>query len=262
MSIALTRHPAVRHPAAPEKRLVVAGSLSVSGTRRALDVLVSAVLLVLTAPLVLVAMAAILVTDGRPVFFRQPRTGEDGRAFPVLKLRSMRTCSGPRGAGVTTTGDDRVTPVGRVLRRTSIDELPQLWHVLRGQMTLVGPRPESVDLARRYPPSCRIVLTARPGLTGPAQLAYRERAAVPPDGRDVESWYLETLVPLRAQADLDYLCSPTLANTVRYLLRTAAFVTGLRDYERAVDKAPAPRTVTGSHRALTHSPVVRSNSKL
>ena len=151
-----------------------------------------------------------------------------------------------------------------MLRRTSVDELPQLLHVLRGQMTLVGPRPESVDLARRYPASCRPVLSARPGLTGPAQLAYRERCAVPPSDWDVESWYLQVLVPLRAQADLEYLCRPTLRHTVRYLLRTAAFVLGVRDYERTVEKSvrSVDRTVIGSDGALRHSPELRSNSKM
>ena len=197
--------------------------------RRCLDVVVAPLLLLAAAPVVAVAAAAVLLADGRPVFYRQQRIGQDGRPFSLVKLRSM---SVQTGAGVTAVGDPRITRVGAVLRRTSLDELPQLWHVLRGQMTLVGPRPESESLARRYPESCRAVLTARPGLTGPAQLRYRERSALPPPGwTDVEQWYLRVLVPLRVQADLSYLQRPTLRATLRYLRLTALFVLGLVDLQ-------------------------------
>src|SRR5262249_3198709 len=159
-------------------------------------------LLLLALPVLALAAALILATDRGPVVFRQQRLGENGRPFTLVKLRSMRVGGGPE---VTTSSDDRVTPVGRMLRRTSIDELPQLCDVVRGEMTLAGPRPESVSLAARYPASCRVVLQARPGLTGPAQLRFRERTAVPPPGWDVEQWYLQRLVPLRVAGDLDYL---------------------------------------------------------
>ena len=260
MTVSRVWHPRAR-PARPAAKLLIGEDfLPVRPARRALDIVVASVLLVLTAPLVLTAMIAIAVTDGRPVLFRHLRVGEGARPFPVLKLRTMR--SRP-GSAVTTTEDARITRLGRVLRRTSVDELPQLVHVLQGRMTLVGPRPETVELAARYPASSRPLLAARPGLTGPAQLAYRERSAVPPPGWDVESWYLEVLVPLRAQADLDYVCRPTLRHTVLYLFRTAAFVVGLRDYQRAIEwpARSEGRIVTGSEGALTHSPVVRSNSK-
>jgi len=99
-------------------------------------------------------------------------------------------------------------------------------------MTLVGPRPESLALADRYPVGCRQILLARPGLTGPAQLRYRERSAVPPPGWvDVEGWYLDVVVPARVQADLDYLRRPTLRATVHQLVVTALFVLGLVDVQ-------------------------------
>ncbi|NUS52805.1 MAG: sugar transferase [Nocardioidaceae bacterium] len=209
------------------------GTTGVGAARRTLDVLGAALLLVLTAPVLLVAALAVLVGDGRPVCYRQPRVGEAGRVFAVLKLRTMR--AGAPGAAVTADGDPRITRVGAVLRRTSVDELPQLWNVLRGLMTLVGPRPESVALARRYPAACRPVLAHRPGLTGPAQLSYRERSAVPPAGwADAEAWYLTVVVPLRIEADLEYLHRPTLVATLRYLLLTALFVVGLADLQRPV----------------------------
>jgi lipopolysaccharide/colanic/teichoic acid biosynthesis glycosyltransferase len=201
--------------------------------RRLLDVLFGSLLLLLASPLLTVVAVLVLVTSGRPVLFHQTRVGENGRPFSLYKFRTMRmVASGPE---VTAAMDARITPLGAILRRTGIDELPQLWHVLRGQMTLVGPRPESAALAARYPTECRPVLLTRPGLTGPAQLQYRERSAVPPDGRtDVESWYLEVLVPLRVAADREYLDRPTIGRTLYYLVVTALFVVGLADLQRPV----------------------------
>ena len=211
--------------------------------RRCLDVVVAALLLLAAAPVLAMAAGLVLLADGRPVLYRQQRIGQGGRPFSLVKLRSM---SAQTGADVTAEGDPRITRVGAVLRRTSLDELPQLWHVLRGQMTLVGPRPESESLARRYPRSCRSVLTARPGLTGPAQLRYRERSALPPAGwGDVESWYLQVLVPLRVQADLDYLRRPTLRVTLRYLWLTALFVIGVVDLQAPAVPRAAQATPEG-----------------
>ena len=219
----------------------------VSLGRRSLDLVLGGTALVLALPLLLVAAAAILLLDGRPLLHRAVRVGEGGYPFVVPKLRTMR--QDPSGPGVTAAGDARITSLGRVLRRLSIDELPQLWCVVRGRMTLVGPRPESAELAARYPAPCRPVLLERPGLTGPAQLRYRERSATPPPGWDVERWYLEVLVPLRVRADLDFLGRATVRETVRWLVMTGLFVTGLRDpSEPPVDgplgsrAATAPRT--------------------
>jgi len=224
-------------------------SFRVGPGRRAVDVAASAVLVLLTAPLVLVAAVLILLTDGRPVLFRQERVGEDGVPFRLTKLRTMRAAPAGGAAEVTATGDPRITRLGAALRRTSIDELPQLWHVLTGRMTLVGPRPESVGLAARYPESCRPVLLARPGLTGPAQLRYREASAVPPAGwTDVEGWYLDVVVPLRVAADLEYLRRPTVGATLRLLLVTALFVVGLADVQATAqvpDQRPRQRAAEG-----------------
>ncbi|MEU4396543.1 sugar transferase [Kribbella sp. NPDC023855] len=208
-----------------------AGQYGVGGSRRILDICVTLLSSVLVLPLIAIVAIGILLSDGRPVFFRQSRVGENARRFTMYKLRTMRVAaSGPE---VTAESDVRVTRLGAFLRRTSIDELPQLWHVLTGQMTLVGPRPESDALARRYPESCRPILLARPGLTGPAQLRYREKSVVPPASwPDVESYYLQVLVPLRVAADQEYLHRPTLRRTFHYLLLTALFIAGLTDTQR------------------------------
>jgi lipopolysaccharide/colanic/teichoic acid biosynthesis glycosyltransferase len=224
-----------RHHHVPDEKMVLSDqSFGVSRARRAIDVLAGAVLVTLTAPVVLVAALLIVLTDGRPVLFRQERLGEGGKPFRLTKLRTMRAAQS--GTAVTAEGDPRITRVGAFLRRTSIDELPQLWHVLSGRMTLVGPRPESVELAAGYPASCRAVLLARPGLTGPAQLRYRERSALPPAGwEDVEGWYLNVVVPLRVEADLEYLRRPTLGATLRMMVVTALFVVGLADVQATVE---------------------------
>ncbi len=216
----------------------------VSPGRRALDIVASAIGLVLAAPLIAAAALLILLADGRPVFFTQARVGQGGRPFAMYKLRSMRAST--TGSGVTTSTDPRITGVGKALRALSVDELPQLWHVLRGQMTLVGPRPESVALARRYPVSCRFVLQARPGLTGPAQLMFREASATPPVGwPDPETWYLTVLVPLRTQTDLGYLRRPNLRQTVRWLLATVLLVVGLGKGRTDID--PVPHSTDVAH---------------
>jgi lipopolysaccharide/colanic/teichoic acid biosynthesis glycosyltransferase len=200
------------------------------------------VALVSVPVLLILGLAALLIlmTDGRPVMFSQIRIGERGRAFTLYKLRTMRASQA--GPTVTAQFDPRITPVGALLRRLSIDELPQLWHVLRGQMTLVGPRPESEQLAKRYPQPYRSVLLARPGLTGPAQLYYRERSALPPPGWDVEAWYLTVLVPLRVRADREYLDRPTIRLTVGLLAQTALWLVGMADLQRSVAGQTAPGT--------------------
>jgi lipopolysaccharide/colanic/teichoic acid biosynthesis glycosyltransferase len=200
------------------------------------------VALVSVPVLLIIGLAAllVLVTDGPPVMFSQTRIGERGRPFTLYKLRTMR--SSAAGPAVTAQTDPRITPVGALLRRLSIDELPQLWHVLCGQMTLVGPRPESEELAERYPQTYRNVLLARPGLTGPSQLYYRERSALPPPGWDVEAWYLTVLVPLRVVADREYLDRPTLRLTVGLLIQTALWLVGIADLQRSVVRQTALET--------------------
>lgn len=199
----------------------------VSSGRRALDVVVAGSALVLLSPLLLLLAVVVRLSGPGPVVFRQRRITTGGREFTIYKFRTMRTDG--VGPSVTRSGDARVTRPGRFMRRTSLDELPQLVNVLRGEMTLVGPRPETPDLAARYPAEAQWVLELTPGVTGPAQISMRDDVALQGSDVDVESWYLGNVVPRRVAVDLTFLARPTVAATVGVLARTARYlVTGRR----------------------------------
>jgi lipopolysaccharide/colanic/teichoic acid biosynthesis glycosyltransferase len=158
---------------------------------RAADVALAGLGLVLTSPLLAAAAVAIRLEDGGPVLFRQTRVGKDGEDFGLLKLRSMSVGAEHVGAGFAVDrGDSRITRVGRVLRRTSVDELPQLWNVLRGDMSVIGPRPTLRYQVDRYNDRQRRRLEVRPGLTGWAQV--NGRATLSWDDRiELDVWYVE-----------------------------------------------------------------------
>jgi lipopolysaccharide/colanic/teichoic acid biosynthesis glycosyltransferase len=180
--------------------------------------------MLLLAPLMLLIALLIRLLDGGPVLYRQIRLGEGATPFTLYKFRSMRP--GAPGPEVTSRDDVRVTRLGQFLRRTSLDELPQLFNVLRGDMTLVGPRPEPVAIAERYPESCRCIFSYRPGLTGPTQLRLRYAHALGVDQEDMERYYLETLVPERVRCDFSYLIDPSLTATLKILWDTVRYLLG------------------------------------
>jgi lipopolysaccharide/colanic/teichoic acid biosynthesis glycosyltransferase len=158
---------------------------------RALDVAGAGAVLLVTSPLIGLAALAVKLEDGGPVFYRQTRVGRAGRDFELLKLRTMVVDAEKQGAGYAIAqGDSRITRSGRLLRRLSIDELPQLWNVLRGEMSLVGPRPTLRYQVERYDERQRHRLDVKPGLTGWAQV--NGRASLPWDERiEFDLWYIE-----------------------------------------------------------------------
>jgi lipopolysaccharide/colanic/teichoic acid biosynthesis glycosyltransferase len=179
--------------------------------RRAVDIVVSGAVLVLTAPLLLAAMVAVRLESPGPVLYRQRRSGLHGHPFDVLKLRTMVTGAENIGAGLAINEDDpRITRVGRLLRRTSLDELPNLINVLRGEMSLIGPRPTLPVQVEQYTERQRGRLAIKPGITGWAQV--NGRASLP--------W------PERIELDLYYIEHRSLALDMKILRRSVAMVLG------------------------------------
>jgi lipopolysaccharide/colanic/teichoic acid biosynthesis glycosyltransferase len=177
--------------------------------RRLLDIVLSAAALVLTAPLLLTAVIAIKLESRGPALYRQRRSGLDGRAFDMLKLRTMVDGAEHIGAGLAVnSGDSRITRVGALLRRTSLDELPNLLNVLRGEMSLVGPRPTLPAQVAQYTPRQRERLSVKPGITGWAQI--NGRASLP--------W------SERIELDLHYVEHRSLLLDLQILARTPALV--------------------------------------
>jgi lipopolysaccharide/colanic/teichoic acid biosynthesis glycosyltransferase len=169
---------------------------------RVADVVLAGIGLTLAAPILGVAAAVIKLTDTGPVLYRQRRVGRDGEEFELLKLRTMVVGAETMGAGAAVDrGDSRITSAGRVLRRLSIDELPQLWNVVRGEMSVIGPRPTLAYQVERYTPRQRRRLEVKPGLTGWAQV--HGRAKLPWDERiELDVWYVEHRSP---RVDLEIL---------------------------------------------------------
>jgi len=175
---------------------------------RAADVAVAGLGLALAGPFLAAAALAIKLDDGGPVLFRQTRVGKDGKDFDLVKLRSMTVGAEHVGAGFAVDqGDARITRVGRVLRRLSVDELPQLWNVLRGDMSVIGPRPTLRYQVDRYTDRQRRRLEVRPGITGLAQV--NGRATLAWDDRiELDVWYVDNRSPL---VDLKILLRTPLA---------------------------------------------------
>lgn len=186
--------------------------------KRALDVLASGLGLLALSPLLAVLAVAVAASSPGPVLFRQVRVGRGGRPFHILKFRSMR--HGTAGPAVTASGDPRITGVGRFLRRHKLDELPQLWNVLVGEMSLVGPRPEAPRYVERYPEAYARILTVRPGLTDFAALEYRDEERILAASADPEAAYLNVVLPAKIALYQRYLAEMSLATDLRLILRT------------------------------------------
>lgn len=188
---------------------------------RALDLGLATAGLVVLAPVLGVVAVAIKASDGGPVFHRAERVGRAGRPFRLYKFRSMVPDADRTGPAVTGAADARVTPLGRWLRRTKADELPQLLNVVRGDMALVGPRPEDPRYVETYSPEQRRVLQSRPGITSPATLVYRREEEIL-TGPDWERTYVERVLPDKLAIELRYLERRSLRTDVGVLLRTLA----------------------------------------
>lgn len=172
--------------------------------KRVYDLLFSTIgLLVLGLPLLAIA-AVVKRSDNGPAFYKQQRVGRYGRLFWIWKFRTMVVNADQLGPGVTKDGDPRITRVGRFLRKTKLDELPQLWNVFRGDMSFVGPRPELPRYVERYTEAQREILRLKPGITDLATLQFRNEEDLLRKAPDVERFYLEHCVPRKIELNLIY----------------------------------------------------------
>jgi lipopolysaccharide/colanic/teichoic acid biosynthesis glycosyltransferase len=197
-------------------------------------------LLLLVAPLMLIIAAAIAAESGVPILFAHERIGLNGHRFAMLKFRKFPRTVGRNTLPLTMANDRRCTRIGALLTKTKLDELPQLWNVVRGDMALVGPRPEATDFEDCYIGPFRQILQHRPGIFGPSQAAFRAEAALFPPDQDPLIYYRELLFPAKAALDLAYYPSRTLAGDIRWVLRGLLAILGPA---RAAPIGP-PRCVT------------------
>ena len=200
-----------------ERRTLLAGTGSF---HRVFDFLCAVVGLVGLSPLFLLIAVAIKLDDGGPVFFGQDRIGRGFRPFRIWKFRSM-VPGADRGGLLTAPADSRLTPVGSQLRRYKLDELPQLFNVLLGDMQLVGARPEVERYVQLFLPQYAVLLQDRPGITDPASLAYRHEDQILSAER-MEQQYLQEILPAKLQRSLDYQRRRSFLSDLGILLRTVA----------------------------------------
>jgi lipopolysaccharide/colanic/teichoic acid biosynthesis glycosyltransferase len=170
--------------------------------------------------LVIGAIVSILIVldSPGPVLYRATRVGRSGKTFQMLKFRKMRRCA--TGSPLTMAGDERFTPIGQFLALTKLDELPQLYNVLRGEMRLVGPRPEDVAFVERYREHYDEILSVVPGITGPAAVQYASESRLLANQEDPVAYYAEHLMPLKIEIDIEYTRNRSVARDARILLAT------------------------------------------
>lgn len=188
-------------------------------SKRLLDLLVTIVLLPVALPLMAAIALWVRLDSPGPALFRQPRVGRGGRLFRIHKFRTMR--QEPGGPQITARGDARITRAGRWLRATKLDELPQLIDVLRGDMSLVGPRPEVPRYMALYPEDARrLILSVRPGITDRAAIEFRDEERLLAESHDPERTYVERIMPIKQRHYLTYVAQHSVASDLRILLDT------------------------------------------
>jgi lipopolysaccharide/colanic/teichoic acid biosynthesis glycosyltransferase len=209
--------------------------------KRCLDLAVASLLLLALFPLLLIIALIVAATSGRPVIYRANRVGRGGKSFVILKFRTMKP--GAVGPAITGREDPRITPVGAVLRRTKLDELPQLVNVLRGEMSLVGPRPEDPRFVAVYTPEQREVLTIRPGITSPAAIHYRDEETLLKAGDlNFEEVYATTIMPAKLALDLDYVRRRNFWWDVAILVQSLAVVLRVERWRAGAQGGTLPST--------------------
>lgn len=205
-----------------KKDSMVRATFYVRVGKRLFDAAFAVAGLVVTSPLLLICAVAVRASSRGPIFFCQPRVGQDGSLFRIFKFRTMVVGADRVGERLTASGDSRITAAGSWLRKTKLDELPQLLNVLRGEMSLVGPRPEVPEYVATYSEEQRRILRMKPGLTGPTALALVDEEKILAAHPDSEAFYLQTLLPRKLHQDLAYCQAVSFSQDLKLILRTLA----------------------------------------
>ena len=190
-----------------------------STPKRILDILLSITGLIIASPVMLLIALCIRIDSPGKIFFSQKRLGKNKTYFFIHKFRKFPDNWGTKGSGVTTQGDVRMTTVGAFLERTKLDELPQLWNILKGEMSFVGPRPESTRYEELFTGEYDALLNFTPGIFGPNQVAYRNESAMYPSNEDPDTFYRETLFQEKAKNDLNYFNKQTFLNDIGWIFK-------------------------------------------
>lgn len=211
---------------------------------RVLDLAFASMGLLVSAPLLAGLALAIKVDSRGPVLFRQTRIGRERRPFSLLKLRTMRVEQPRDSPQITATGDPRITRVGALLRRSKLDELPQLWNILRGDMSLVGPRPEVPRYVEVYRPQWAPLLAVRPGLTDEASLRFRDEERLLEMAHDRDRAYVEVVMPIKLELALEGVARASTLHDLGVLARTALAIVRPRRPSLETVIARAERLIT------------------
>jgi len=204
--------------------------------KRIFDTAIASLALLMLTPLLAVIALLVVATSRGSIFYWQARVGCNGRIFRLIKFRSMFVNSDREGLLITSAGDSRITPFGRILRRSKLDELPQLWNVVRGEMSLVGPRPEVPLYVDSYSAEQREVLTINPGITDPASIAYRDEENVLAGKADADLYYREVVLPHKVELNREYLRQMSFSYDLRLLFHTIAVVAFPRSLSRRLTR--------------------------
>ena len=189
-------------------------------TKRTFDLLFTTIGLVLLSPLFLLGILLAKLQSKGPIFYKAKRVGRGEVIFEMYKFRTMIVNADTLGGSLTTYRDDRITSIGRFLRWTKLDELPNLINVIKGEMSLIGPRPEAPDYVKYYTQTQKQVLQVKPGMTGPSQLANRDEEEKLKGQLDAENYYITELMPKKLALDLHYVATQSIATDIGWLLKT------------------------------------------
>jgi lipopolysaccharide/colanic/teichoic acid biosynthesis glycosyltransferase len=189
--------------------------------KRLFDIFCAGAGLVALSPVLAACAVAVRLSSPGPIFFRQQRVGRHGATFEILKFRTMRVARSDNEPQITVGQDPRITRAGALLRKWKLDELPQLWNVVVGHMSLVGPRPEVPKYVAMYPAAMReLVLSVRPGITDPCSIYLRDESEILAQAEEPDRFYVETLIPEKLRISGDYVKNRSFASDVGIILQT------------------------------------------